>query len=234
MRRYFLYILAGLFVAVVAVAHFGGVTEIFSPEAVLAKRQALRDFAASHPVLAPLAFAAAYVAIAALALPVAAILSLVGGFLFGVWLGSALVLVSATTGALIIFALARSAIGEPLRRKAGPLYERIAANMRENAFGYLLFMRLVPLFPFFLVNLVAALFDMTARSFVLATIVGMAPATVIYVNFGRQIGSVASVSDLMSPGVIVALTGLGILVLTPMIYRQWSRRTSNSAAKLKA
>ena len=233
MRRYIPYVFVGIFVAIAIAAHFSGVTNVFSPEVVLAKRQELQDFAASHPVLAPLAFAAVYLAVAALALPVAAILSLLGGFLFGVFLGTALVLVSATGGALIVFVLARSAIGEPLRRKAGPLYEKVAANMRENAFGYLLFMRLVPLFPFFLVNLVAALFDMTARKFVLATFIGMAPATIIYVNFGRQIGTVASARDLLSPSVLIALTGLGLLVLAPIIYRQWTKRNSNSTAELE-
>jgi len=231
MRRYIPYLLVGLLMAVAIAAHVAGLADILSPEAVLAKRQALQDLVASHPVLAPFGFAAVYVIIAALALPVAAILSLLGGFLFGAWLGSALVLISATAGATIVFLLARSAFGEPLRRKAGPLYDKVAANMRENAFGYLLFMRLVPLFPFFLVNLVAALFDMTARRFVLATFVGMAPATVIYVNFGRQIGTVTNAGDLLSPGVIVALTGLGVLVLTPVIYRQWSRRNSKTTDK---
>jgi uncharacterized membrane protein YdjX (TVP38/TMEM64 family) len=234
MRRYLPYVLAGIFVAIAAAAHFSGLTGALSPETILAKRQALQDLAASHPVLAPMAFAVVYLAVAAFALPVAAILSLLGGFLFGVWLGSLLVLCSATAGALIVFSLARSAIGEPLRRKAGPLYEKIAVNMRENAFGYLLFMRLVPLFPFFLVNLVAALFDMTARSFVVASLVGMAPGTVIYVNFGRQLGTVTSLQDLLSPGVLVALTGLGLLALTPALYRQWTKRQSGSIEKSEA
>jgi uncharacterized membrane protein YdjX (TVP38/TMEM64 family) len=229
MRRFIPYLLLGLLVAIAIAAHLGGLADVLSFEAISRQRETLQDLVASHPVLAPLSFAAAYVAVAALALPVAAILSLLGGFLFGVWLGSALVLISATAGATIVFLLARSAFGEPLRRKAGPLYDKVAANMRENAFGYLLFMRLVPLFPFFLVNLVAALFDMTTRRFVLASLVGMAPATVIYVNFGRQLGTVGDVGDLLSPGVIGALTALGLLVLTPVIYRQWSGRQSTAS-----
>lgn len=233
MRRYVPYILVAIFVAAVITAHESGLTDVLSPDVIIAKRQALQDLVASHPVLAPLTFAIVYVAVAALALPVAAMLSLLGGFLFGVWLGTALVLVSATAGASIVFLIARSAIGEPLRRKAGPLYAKISANMRENAFGYLLFMRLVPLFPFFLVNLVAALFDMKVRNFVLATFFGMAPATLIYVNFGRQIGNVTSVGNLMSPSVLIALTGLGLLVLVPIIYRQWARRRSNMMAGME-
>lgn len=231
MRRYVPYVLVVMLVAAVVVAHFSGLTDILSPEAVLAKRQALQDLVSSHPVLAPLTFALTYMAVAALSLPVAALLSLLGGFLFGVWLGTVLVLSSATAGALMVFLIARSAFGEPLRRRAGPLYARIADNMRENAFGYLLFMRLVPLFPFFLVNLVSALFDMKVRQFVLATFLGMAPATLIYVNFGRQIGNVTGVRSLMSPSVLIALTGLGLLVLAPVAYRQWVRRRSVSAAQ---
>ncbi len=99
------YVPVGLFVAVVIAAHFSGVTDVFSPETVMAKRQAMQDFAVSHPVLAPLAFAVAYLAVAALALPVAAILGLPGGFLFGVWLGALLFLILVTTGTLIVFAL---------------------------------------------------------------------------------------------------------------------------------
>lgn len=233
MRRYIPSIIVVIFVAVVVVAHVSGLTNEFSPETIIGKRNALQALVASHPVLAPLAFASVYMTVAALALPVAAILSLLGGFLFGVWLGTALVLCSATAGALIVFLVARSAIGEPLRRKAGPLYQKISANMRENAFGYLLFMRLVPLFPFFLVNLVSALFDMKVRNFVVATFFGMAPATLIYVNFGRQIGNVTSARGLMSPSVLIALTGLGLLVLVPTVYRQWSRARSDSVIEVK-
>lgn len=233
MRRYIPSIIVVIFVAVVVIAQVSGLTNELSLETVIAKRIALQALVASHPVLASLAFACVYMTVAALALPVAAILSLLGGFLFGVWLGTALVLCSATAGALIVFLVTRSAIGEPLRRKAGPLYQKISSNMRENAFGYLLFMRLVPLFPFFLVNLVSALFDIKVRNFVFATFFGMAPATLIYVNFGRQIGNVTSARSLMSPSVLIALTGLGLLVLVPTVYRQWSRARSDSVIEMK-
>lgn len=222
MRHYGPYLLLAVLIALGVTAHVSGVTEFLSLEGVAAKRQTLLEMAAAHAVLAPLAFVAVYVAVAALALPGAAILSLLGGFLFGRWLGTALVVVSATTGALVVFALARSALGGPLRRRAGPLYEKVAANMRENALGYLLFLRLVPLFPFFLVNLVAALFDLKFRTFFLATLVGIAPASFVFVNFGKEIGRVSSFGELLSPSVLIALTGLGLLALVPVLYRQWS------------
>ena len=231
-RRYGAYLGIGLLVALALAAHLAGWTDLLDPQVVLAKSQALQQLARAHPILAPLAFVAAYLAVAALALPAAALLSLLGGFLFGRWLGTVLVLVSATGGALIVFLLARSAIGEPLRRRAGPLYEKISGNMRENAVGYLLFLRLVPLFPFFLVNLVAALFEIKTRTFVLTTFFGIAPATFIFVNFGREIGAVSNPRDLLSPGIIVALSGLGLLALVPVAYRRWRGEPAGDATKV--
>ena len=221
MRRGTAYLLLAAFAVLAVALHVGGFTNAVTTENLLSRREMLKDVASSHPLLAPLVFGLVYIAVAAFALPVAAILSMLGGFLFGTWGGAALVLISATVGATIVFLLARSALGRPLRRKAGPLHARIAANMNDNAFGYLMFMRLVPLFPFVLVNLVAALFDVRLRQFVVATLIGMAPATVVYANIGRQIGEISNPKDLVSPGVIAALTASGLLVLTPSIYRQW-------------
>jgi hypothetical protein len=99
------YVPVGLFLLVVIAVHFSGLTDVLSPETVMAKRQAMQDFAASNPVLAPLAFAVAYLNIAALALPVTAILGLPGGFLFGVWLGALFFVISVTIGTPIVFAL---------------------------------------------------------------------------------------------------------------------------------
>ena len=221
MRRRTAYLLVAAFAALAIALHVGGFTDALTTDHLLSRRETLKAVASAHPVLAPLVFGLVYIAVAAFALPVAAMLSMLGGFLFGTWGGAALVLISATIGATIVFLLARSAFGETLRRKAGPLHARIAANMDDNAFGHLMFMRLVPLFPFFLVNLVAALFDVRLRQFVVATLIGMAPATVVYANIGRQIGEISNPKDLVSSGVIAALTALGLLVLTPSIYRQW-------------
>jgi uncharacterized membrane protein YdjX (TVP38/TMEM64 family) len=216
-------------VALVVGAHLGGLLDILSPKAVLSQSQSLRSAASAHPVAAMGLFALAYVLVAALALPAAAALSLLGGFLFGLWIGGLLVLVSATLGAFVLFLIARSAIGERLRRRAGPIYGKIAVEMRRDAFSYLLFLRLIPLFPFFLVNLAAALFEIKPATFLVATLVGMAPATFIYVNLGQEISRIESLGDVLSPGTIIALSALGLLALVPVAYRRFWKKPESSS-----
>ena len=211
-------------VALVVAAHVGGLLDFLSPKAVISQSQSLRTAASAHPVAAMGLFTLAYILVAVLALPAAAALSLLGGYLFGLLIGGLLVLFSATLGAFTIFMIARSAVGEPLRKRAGPIYEKIAAEMRKDAFSYLLFLRLIPLFPFFLVNLAAALFEIKPATFLIATFVGMAPATFIYVNLGKEISKIESVGDLLSPGTLIALSALGLLALAPVAYRRiWKK-----------
>lgn len=213
-------------VAAVLAAHVSGVADMASLESVQARRSDLLALVEAHPVLAPVAFVAAYVLIVSLSLPVAVVATLLGGFLFGPILGTVLVVVAGTAGATVVFLVARTAFGEGLRRKAGPLYERVATGMRENAFEYLLFLRIVPLFPFFLVNILPALFDVRLRTFVLATLIGIVPGTFVYANLGRELGTISSAGDLFSMKMFLAFLLLGIVALIPAGYRAWKRRKS--------
>lgn len=216
-------------VALLVAAHASGLLDFLSPKTVISQSQSLRAAASAHPMAAMAAFALAYLLVAVLALPAAAALSLLGGFLFGLWVGGLLVLVSATLGAFTIFMIARSAIGAPLRKRAGPIYDKIAVEMGRDAFSYLLFLRLVPLFPFFLVNLAAALFEIRPTTFLAATFLGMAPATFIYVNLGQEISRVENLGGLLSPGALVALSALGLLALVPVAYRRlWKKAEVSS------
>lgn len=191
---------------------------------MLAKRQTLQLWTSHHAGLAVLAFVALYIAMASAAIPGAAVLSLLGGFLFGRWLGTALVLTGATVGACIVFSIARSAIGEPLRRRAGPLLDQVSAGLKGNSVEVLLFLRLVPLFPFFLVNLAAALFDIRLVTFLVTTAIGIAPVTFIYTSVGQEIGTLSSLSGVFSPGALAALIGLAGLSLLPILFRHWRPR----------
>ena len=211
---------AVLIVAVIA-ATVSGASKWLSLETVLAERQTLLRWTVQHAGLAALGFVVLYVAVAAAAIPGAAVLSLLGGFLFGRWLGTALVVIGATLGAAIVFSIARSALGEPLRRRAGPLYDKVSAGVSAHPVEVLLFLRLVPLFPFFLVNLAAALFDLRLTTFLVTTAVGIAPAAFIYNSVGREIGTVSSLSGLLSPTALAALFGLAGLSLLPILLRSW-------------
>ena len=207
-------------------AHASGATRLISLDKLLDERETLEAWVAAQPIVAALSFVGVYLLVASLAIPGALVLSLFGGFLFGRWLGTALVLVGATLGGLIVFLVARTAFGESLRRRAGPLGESLAAGMRENAVEVMLFLRLVPVFPFFLVNLVAALFAVPIRVFVLTTAIGIAPAAFIYNSVGRELGTMTSLDGLLSPGAIASLLALAALSLLPIAVR---RRTTARA-----
>lgn len=189
-----------------------------------AHKDELRSFVDNRGFLSAVVFMAAYIAAVSLSLPIASLLTLVGGFLFGKWLGTILVITSATVGACVIFSITRSSLGSVLRDKAGPLYKKIEENMTQNAFGYLFSIRLIPAFPFFLVNVAAALFNIPLRTFALATFLGIIPGSFVYVNLGQALGEIESLSGLVSGKVLIAFTLLGIFSLLPTFFRQWKKK----------
>ena len=156
-------------------------------------------------------------------------MTLLGGFLFGTLVGGTLAVIAATIGAIVIFLVARSSFGGALRERAGPLAERVSENLRQNAFEYLLFLRIAPLFPFFAVNIVPALLGVGLRTFALATLIGIIPGTFVYAHLGRELGTISSLSDLLSMDVLVALILLGLVALLPIAYRRWKSARSNPA-----
>ena len=139
-----------------------------------------------------------YAGAVAFSLPGGLILSLTMGFVFGRWVGTALVVVAATVGATIVFLAARYIFADAARRRLGALGEKINAGFTENAFNYMLFLRLVPVFPFFLVNLAPAFTSIPLRTFVLATFVGIIPGTFVFVNLGETLGRIDSLQGLVS------------------------------------
>ena len=210
----------GALLALMALAFFSGVLDAVDLAWIQSNRDQLRAFALTHPIASLGGFVLIYIIAVALSLPIATLLTLLGGFLFGLWLGLAAVVVGATIGATLLFLIARSSLGDALRSKAGPLYQKVASHMKDNAVGYLLFMRLVPIFPFFLVNIVPAFFGMSVSAYALVTFVGIIPGTFVFVNFGQQLGSIASVSDLVSTNMLIAFALLGAFALIPTLYRQ--------------
>lgn len=197
-----------------------GLQDKLSLSALQENKEAMLDAVAAHPFLAPLAFIGIYIVFVALSLPAATLLTLTGGFLFGPFLGTFYVVTAATIGATIIFFVAKTALGETLREKAGGLYKRVEGNMRANAAGYLLFMRLVPIFPFFLVNIVPALFNVKPRIFILTTFFGIMPGSFVYVNLGGQLADIDKLGDLVSTQTLLAFVLLGFFALIPTIYKQ--------------
>jgi uncharacterized membrane protein YdjX (TVP38/TMEM64 family) len=180
-----------ILVAIVA-AWALGLHRYLSFSAIAENRETLRGIVAAHFSLSLAAYGLLYVVATVLLLPGAALLTILGGFLFGWQLAAALTIVAATIGATLIFLAARSSFGDLLVRRAGQLINKVARGFAADAFSYLLFLRLVPIFPFCVVNIAPALCSVGTRTFVFATLLGIAPATIAYSVLGAGLDSIIS------------------------------------------
>ncbi len=218
-----------------------------SLEALVRNRAVIDVFVTQHRVLAVLAYIGIYAGAVALSLPGAAFLTVSGGFLFGIFTGAAAAVIGATLGATVIFLVARSALGEPLLKRAGPRASQLAQGFRDDAFSYLLFLRLVPAFPFFLVNLVPAFAGVKLGTFVAATALGIIPGALVYAFAGTGLDSVIAAQksaydacmaagragchlvfnagDVLTPELIGALIALGLLALLPALVKRLRARS---------
>lgn len=225
-----------LTLGVLAIAYGAGWTDLLSLDSLAAHRTQLVDAAAARPRLAFTVFVAVYAAVTAASIPGAAVMTLAGGLLFGPWLGGAASLAGATVGATAIYLAARSAIGGALRRRAerqGGALKRIVDGFGRDAFAYILTLRLIPLVPFWLLNIAAGVAGAPLRAYVVGSLVGMAPATFIYSWVGAGLGRVLArggepdLSLLLEPYVIAPLVALGLLALAPIAMRRLRPRTGD-------
>ena len=205
--------------ALVAFFALGG-KEYVSIQTIKSHRDALRAFVDAHHALAPLIAFLVYAAATAFSLPIAILLSLTIGFLFGRWAGTLIVVTAATAGATILFLAARYLFADAARRRMGNIGRRINAGFTENAFLYLLSLRLVPLFPFFLVNLAPAFTTIPVSTFAAATAIGIVPGTFVFVNLGQALGNIESLTGLLSPELAGSLVLLAALALAPVVVRK--------------
>jgi uncharacterized membrane protein YdjX (TVP38/TMEM64 family) len=239
-----LILLAGLACAGAFAYWYGG----FTFESFVRHREEIDRLVADHRFVAVVGFVAIYSATVSLSIPGAVFLTVAGGFLFGVAVGAAASVAGASIGATFIFLLARSAIGEPLLKRAGPRAAKLARGFRHDAFSYLLFLRLIPAFPFFLVNLVPALAGVRLGPFVAATVLGVVPAAIVYALAGRGLGSIIDMQlaaqsrclargdsvcplsfdarAVLTPELIAALVGLALLALLPVLVTHLRRQRS--------
>lgn len=215
---------------------------LISLEALMRHRAAIDAFVSAHRLLAVLGYVGLYVVAVALSLPGAAFLTVAGGFIFGTVVGAAAAVTGATIGAVLVFMVARTALGEPLLQRAGPRAQQLAKGFREDAFNYLLFLRLTPVVPFFLVNLVPAFAGVRLCTFLTATALGIIPAALVYAFAGTGLDSVIDAQQrsydacmaagradchlvfnarhVLTPELIGALIGLGVLALLPVAVRR--------------
>ncbi len=217
-------------VAVVFVAFtvffVGGFQSLLSFETLSQNRSDILAWTDANQTLAVAAFIAAYVVVVGLSLPGGVWLTLAGGFVFGGNLAGTYVVVGATVGATIIFLAARYAFADLFQDRVGTNIAKMKDGFRKDAFSYLLFLRLVPVFPFWLVNLVPALLDVKLRTYVVATFFGIIPGTFVYAHVGAGLGEVfeqggtPDMGIIFEPGVLFPILGLAALSLVPIIYNK--------------
>ena len=226
-----------LLVALVVAVFASGVTRYLSFEALQTHEAALRAFVSANLILALLSFMAVYAVATAISLPGGLILTLTGGYLFGPWIGGGATVVGATIGAVLVFYAVRTSLGEVLRRRAeasGGTLKAVIDGVQAGAFGYILTLRLVPLAPFWLVNIAAALAHAPLRAYALATFLGIMPATFIYSGIGAGIGDLIARGEtpnagaIFEPRVLLPLIGLGLLSLGTTLYQRRRAKTGKA------
>jgi uncharacterized membrane protein YdjX (TVP38/TMEM64 family) len=236
-----------LIVAAAVAVWWSGLLDYVSLQQLADNREALREYVADNLALALLAFIGIYAAVVALSLPIAAALTLAGGFLFGWFAGGLSTVLAATLGAVIIFLLARTALADTFARKTGPLLGKFREGFHENAISYLLFLRLVPLFPFWVVNLAPALLGVRLRDYVIATFIGIIPGSFAFALTGAGLDSVLVAqkeaydqcvaqnsaencafgldpTHLITPELLIAFAALGVVALIPVLAKRFWKK----------
>ena len=199
-------------------------------------RQALKAWVDDAYGLAALAFIAAYIVAVTFSLPIGLVLSIAGGFLFGWIPGTVFIVIGATIGATLLFLVAKTSLGEPLRAKLRnkEFFRKLADGFDEDSFNYLLFLRLVPVFPFWAVNLAPSVLGVPLRTYVVATFLGIIPGAAVYASVGNGLGAVfdaggtPDVGLILRPEILLPILALAVLSLVPVLLKRLRNRNSES------
>lgn len=241
-----------ILVLAIAVVFQQGWHKYLTLEQIAQNREALGSFVSGNFLAALAAYIGTYIVVVALSLPGGALLTITGGFLFGWLLGGLATVVAATAGAALIFMIAQTSLSGPLKARAGPWLEKLGKGFQEDALSYLLFLRLVPVFPFWLVNLAPAFLGVSLPVFVIGTFAGIIPGTFAFAFLGAGLDSIidaqqktydacvkakGAASDaacsfsldagsLLTRELIIAFVALGVVALIPVVLKKLKRRAA--------
>ena len=204
-----------------------GANEYLSLDALRENQAALDAWISARFAVALLLFVLAYAALVAISFPGASFLTIAGGFLFGLWAGTAGVVIGATAGAVLLYLAARTVFGDSLRSKAGGFVEKMRRGFEEDELSYMFILRLVPLFPFWAVNIAGGIIGVSLRNYTLGTALGIIPGSFVYVSIGNGIaagvadsGDLSLIALLAKPEIILPMVGLIVLALIPVAYKR--------------
>jgi uncharacterized membrane protein YdjX (TVP38/TMEM64 family) len=187
-------------------------------------REVLTAFYEQHRLAMVAAFITVYIVQTALSLPGAAILSLAAGAVFGAVMGTIYVNIAATVGASLAFLVARYLFRDVIQNKFGPRLEKMNTELETRGLNYLLFLRLVPAFPFFLINLGSGLTKLPLRTFFIGTMIGIIPGSFVFCNAGASLATINSMSEVASPRVLGSFALLGLFAIVPVLYQKLKKK----------
>ena len=223
------YLPLGLILIASLVAWHLGLHHALTLENLRLHQAQLETLVAKHLIVCVIAFSLTYILVVTLSLPVASFMTLLGGFLFGPFVGTGAVVFSATVGATFLFLSLRRVSQDLLRKRAGSWFQKMEAGFQDNALSYLLTLRLIPLFPFSAINVVAAVLQVPLRTFFFGTLIGIIPGSFVYVLIGQALHKTLKMPGnalhlVVDPWILGALTGLGILALLPVLYKHFQKK----------
>lgn len=199
-------------------------------ESLKKHRQLLLTWTREHYFLTVFIYILVYIIGVAASIPGAIFFTLAGGFLFGIWFGTLYVVIGATIGASILFLAVKMAFADWFAKKSAKWMKQMEQGFRENAFNYLLTLRLIPLFPFWLVNIISALLNVRLSTFVAGTFLGIIPGSFIYASVGHNLGSLFDANQppnlnvIFTPSIFLSLLGLATLSLLPVLYKFYENK----------
>ena len=185
----------------------------------------MQDYVEKNFITASILYLLSYFIIVSLSIPTATVMTLVGGFLFGQTVATICVVLSASFGACIVFLSAKFASKNSVKKGYGSWVQKMKDGFEENAFLYMLTLRLMPIFPFVIINIVSGVLQIRLKTFFFGTLIGIIPATYIYVSVGVAMRALLNRDNftpetLLKPEIFIALFGLGMLTILPVIYRK--------------
>jgi uncharacterized membrane protein YdjX (TVP38/TMEM64 family) len=221
-------ILLFFLIAVIVALRLSPLGDIMTFENLKKNREIFFAFVQGHYLRSVAAYIAFYIIIVALSVPGAGIMTLAGGFLFGVLPATLYIEIGATIGATLAFLMARYLLGTWLQEKYRIPLSAFNAEMEKNGRRYLLTVRLIPVFPFFMINFLSGLTNIPARTFAWTTALGIVPATIIFAFAGQQLGTINAMSEILSPRMIGALLVLAGLALFPAVLKRMKARRNGA------
>jgi uncharacterized membrane protein YdjX (TVP38/TMEM64 family) len=217
-----------ILIAAVIAVRFSGIGDVVTLESVKRNRDMLLAFVKEQYALSVLIYIASYITVVAFSVPGATVMTLAGAYVYGALRAALYVNIAATTGAALVFLAVRYLLGTRVQQRYEAQLRTFNAEMEKNGARYLLTLRFLPVFPFFLVNILPALTNVPLRTFLWTTSLGIIPGTLIYAYAGEQLGTLQSLGQVLSTRILIAFVLLALFTCFPMI---WKRLRGPAARK---